>query len=297
MYQVWRILVSKLQSTAIYMDGWMSCNFIQCSFRICISVCLKHLVWCLMFQSERNINVLVSDTITDCEDFEDVWTQGAAAVTERPRVIVKRQHEWGNIKPSVRRQHKIICDKATWENIKSSLSSRWEKVKEANQLMTRPRIWPPLLTQKGNLGRAHVLGNHFEKRKMWKACQLGCTYSVHLACMWHEIRHFIGWVISGNWIWAQLKVWIWKVNREQVIPRENVIKGVIECELLIKEVHLAENFSELSPEEDGEKNRAICKTPTQPCLLDSDGEKIKQWIKEWKSFALTQNAKHWDLVC
>ena len=46
-----------------------------------------------MFQSECNINVLVSDTITDCEDFEDVQTQGAAAVTERPRVIVKRQHE------------------------------------------------------------------------------------------------------------------------------------------------------------------------------------------------------------
>ena len=67
------------------------------------------------------------------------------------------------------------------------------------------------------------------------------------------------------------------MNPEQVIPRENVIKGVIECELLIKEVHLlAENFSELSLEEDGEKNRAICKTPTQPCLLDSDGEKIEQ---------------------
>ena len=46
-----------------------------------------------MFQSERNINVLVSDTITDCEDFEDVRTQGDTAATERPRVIVKRQHE------------------------------------------------------------------------------------------------------------------------------------------------------------------------------------------------------------
>ena len=46
------------------------------------------------------------------------------------------------------------------------------------------------------MGRAHVLGNHFEKRTMWKACQLGCTYSVHLACMWHEIRHLDGWSLE-----------------------------------------------------------------------------------------------------
>ena len=52
------------------------------------------------------------------------------------------------------------------------------------------------------------------------------------------------------------------MNREQVIPRENVIKGVIECELLIKEVDLlAENFSELSPEEDGEKKLSNMQNP------------------------------------
>ena len=55
-----RLFVFKCHGTAISLKIQ---KYFQCKI-------LKHLVWCLMFQSERNINVLVSDT--DCEELRMV---------------------------------------------------------------------------------------------------------------------------------------------------------------------------------------------------------------------------------
>ena len=177
-----------------------------------------------MFQSERNINVLVSDT--DCED---VRNQGAAAATERPRVIVKRPPEatWkGNLRQS---------EKAMWGNIRSLLLSWWEKVKEAQLMMRLQNLTTAADTEKqlGKILRAHVLGNNFENAAQLKNVKRLSTWVHFFLCTWLACDIRSGW---GGWSLASQYGCLGSCGgvkiKWSVKPGENAIRGVISVNFL-----------------------------------------------------------------